>query len=61
MGPWFGYFSLTICWSDLQGTKDPSKSSSLENMVQSHAVDMEHENMDSEDYLLKSGLSDDDD
>ncbi|KAG0572732.1 hypothetical protein KC19_VG120800 [Ceratodon purpureus] len=56
-GDSFHYFVYSL----VKGTKDPSKSTSLQNAVLPNAVDMEHENMDSEDYLLKSGLSDEED
>lgn len=50
-----------ICGAELQGTKDAGESFSLESMAVPLSLGMEHENMDSEDYLLQSGLSDDDD
>lgn len=55
-GDSFHYFVYSL----YKGTKDASKATLLEKGVLPHSVDMEHENMDSEDYLLKSGLSDDD-
>jgi len=55
-GDSFHYFVYSL----YKGTKDATKATSLEKVVLPHSVDMEHENMDSEDYLLKSGLSDDD-
>lgn len=46
----------------IQGTKDVSTSSSVPTeFIVLKNINMEHENMDNEDYLMHSGLLDDDD
>lgn len=45
----------------IQGTKDVSTSSVPTEFIVLKNINMEHENMDNEDYLMHSGLLDDDD